>query len=221
MVWVVASGFHSGVHCLAQSVSFGSRQLSQLLDDRPEMDRIFCEGSPVLTWVIDRFNRGDSGSRCYWDNSETKFDSTVEHQPRVGSRSVFLRVTGRNCASPVDKWVCLLFELCLVEYSQTYSQDMLDLQVGIIDEKSFVQKCVRREYSAICATKGILEGEKWNAKIAENPLTMALWKVPESYEEFVGTYSSNPLTNQPLTSRFQKLAKSLLAEPLVPSIPYP
>ena len=128
-----ALGFFDGRILAEQSSNFGSRQMSQLLEDRPEMIGVFVKGSPVWAWVIDRFNQGDDGRRCYWDNSEPNSNTIAEHQPPVASRSVFVRVSSQTSISPLDKWVCLLYEFRFVEHYPTLNEDILALKAGSLD----------------------------------------------------------------------------------------
>src|SRR3954468_21571889 len=85
-----------------RDISFGERQLEQLVCDRPETANIIKRESMLRHMLVWHFAGGLTGKRIYWDCNEPSSGQPAEHSAYF-DLPVLLRVTKNKTASGIDK----------------------------------------------------------------------------------------------------------------------
>ena len=98
-----------------KKLSYGMRQIDQILDDRPEMQNALDPGHPLMKWIADHFETGDRGQRIVWDHREPKSGQPAEHVAAYDSYFPQIRVTTSSDYTGLDKWVFVIFERMNIE----------------------------------------------------------------------------------------------------------
>ncbi len=184
----------------AQDANDGRSQLSQMLDDRPEMQGIFPNDDVVVSWVIRHFNVGRSGNGVTWGDDEP-VNGLAEHIPSMSGEPAAVHVTNRKDVSGRDKWYMLVFEL----FNELHPDDVSALEklaaTQTVDRVQFANLIINYEYERIVVTNRffklypILGATQKNAPLyfqymgmmQETLVTEAIpAKTPQPASDFVG-----------------------------------
>jgi hypothetical protein len=148
----------------AKDLSFGQRQVEQVICDQPDMGEVINREPELKRALIWWFAGELNGRRIYWDNREPEDSRTVaEHLPAYYLYPAMIRIR-RTRATPVDKCVSLAFELNNLEVDREYQKL---LTASIKDRKNreeFAKDCVRLEYEA---------GKRIQVFFQRHPITVA------------------------------------------------
>ncbi len=136
------------------SLSFGERQVFQMLDDRPEMQGLFNEESALFQWLVCKFQGEKVESRVYWNAEEPASGFSAEHARRYLSHPAYVRVTSRM--SGLDMWVALVFELNNLQNAAAFDELDMDAIDGRVSRNQFIEKYVRLEVDSMIETERVL-----------------------------------------------------------------
>lgn len=140
------------VQKIFSDLSFGGRQVEQIICDQPDMGEII-KREPVLRLMLLWYFAGElTGPRVYWDCREPT-SRPADHLPALSGYPALIRVSRKSGSSAVDKCTMLLFELLNSEIDKEY-QSLLSAPVENRKSRDdFATSCVRLEFSASQKTK--------------------------------------------------------------------
>jgi hypothetical protein len=128
-------------------LSFGRRQVEQIICDRPDMGEII-ERRPVFRQTLElRFAGYSTGSRIYWDCREPTSDRPGEHLISHADFPVMVRVSTKT-ESAVDKCAILLFELNNLQLDKEFQLLVTSPAAMKKSRDEFITSCVRHEFLA-------------------------------------------------------------------------
>lgn len=136
--------------------SFGSRQLDQILDDRPDMQGVVEKDSVIHQWVVAGFNGDRFGQRVYWLGDSPPGGNPSTFTAPYGRVPPFIQISAGTELTPVDRWASLIFELHNLERTEDFDRVVRDAIAGKIDGPQYATECVRIEYEASLETKQFL-----------------------------------------------------------------
>jgi hypothetical protein len=141
----------------SKPISFGQRQVDQIVADRPDMAGILSNDDPVLQWIISGFNGDQLGQRIHWHARSPLSGSTAEHGAAYYGYPAYISVSGGTETTPIDKWASVVYELYNLENSADFEELSNQVMAGEIDGDGYALKCVELEFSAIEKTKSFFE----------------------------------------------------------------
>jgi hypothetical protein len=128
--------------------TFGSRQIEQLLDDRPDFQTILVPGSKIYEWIANAFDGKFLGERIFWDAREPPYNVLGCYGHPTIASPAHVQVTSDNKITPFDRLAVLVFELHNVQNSrESIELDMLAMQGGIGREQ-YADKQIKLELRA-------------------------------------------------------------------------
>ena len=130
-------------------ITFGRRQLNQVLDDRPDMQGVISEDDELLDWIVSAFDGERTGFRIYWNADSPVESFGASHTPPYEGYPATVCITGGSEETPVDKWAGLVFELHNLENSEDFAEIHLKACSGELDEDTYVREHVKLEFKAI------------------------------------------------------------------------
>ena len=133
--------------------SFGERQLSQVLEDRPNMKEIVDADDFIHEWVIRQFEGDSPDRRVYWDNQEPESGRPSECEPAFRSFPRAVCVTKSESFSGRDKWAFLIFELNNLKNSEGFNELDRRAYVGQINRTNYSVECTALEFRATIRTQ--------------------------------------------------------------------
>lgn len=152
----------------AKPISFGQRQVDQLIADRPDMAGVLSEDDPVMKWIIDSFNGDRIGQRVYWNANSPQSGSEAEHGPPNGGYPAYVSLSGGAETTPVDKWASVVYELFNLENTQAFEELNDRAMAGEVDGDTYALECVRLEFVAVVKTKAFFEKHTLPASVHGN-----------------------------------------------------
>lgn len=129
-------------------VSFGDRQVAQLLDDRPSMEGAISPEHPIYHWVVEKFETGALGDRVYWDHHEP-----ISGAGHVYSRPTVVRVTSDPSVSGSDKWGMLIFEMFNLQWAAHRTKLSAQAARDEVGKSKFATEQLRLEVRALRETQ--------------------------------------------------------------------
>jgi hypothetical protein len=175
-------------------LSFGHRQLEQVLADRPDMRKTLPD-EYTIQWIIDSFNGDMFGSRVYWiaDAPEGGFPS-IYYSPQRAAPAM-IRVSADPGITPLDKWAALIFEFHNLSGSKEFIAASDLAYSGRITGEEYAIACVELEYQAMRRAKQFFKKHPLpQGDNSEDQLYARLLHVPSSFEEYQATFAA---TNTP------------------------
>ena len=133
-------------------VSFGQRQLSQILADRPSMSGVFPDDDVVYRWVVRRLNSGPNGERVRWDMQEPLSGRPAENQAAHDRDNALVRLTSSAGVSGRDKWFMLVFELHNIPHPDAVDEMSRLVREQRLERQEFALGCVHHEFRAMQRT---------------------------------------------------------------------
>ena len=144
----------------SRQVTFGDRQVAQMLADRPDMAGVLPENHAVMRWIVKSFNGGRTGFRVYW-NADSPGDSGASHAPRYGGYPAQLLISGGTETTPIDKWAGVVYEFFNLENTEGFAELLEQARTGEIDGHEYAFRCTKLEFDA---------AKKTEAYFASHPL---------------------------------------------------
>jgi hypothetical protein len=171
--------------------SFGERQLSQVLDDRPNMKGIVDANDFINEWVIRQFDSDCPKNRVLWDSHEPFSGRPAESQPAYGAALASIRVTSSKTISGRDEWLMLIFELYNLKNARDFEELYAKATSGKIDRKSFANECTALEFRAGVRTQMFFRCHPLPGATAESdPNYMAYLKGSGDFDDYQKTLDS-------------------------------
>lgn len=132
-------------------MSFGQRQLDQMLDDRPDMKEVVPPSHPVRQWLVDGFDGKRVGKRVYWSADSPTGGRTAEHVQADENRPALIHLSGGRELTPIDKWASVVYEMLNLEGDwETLRSEALD---GKLDADGYAERCMALEFDALQKTQ--------------------------------------------------------------------
>ncbi len=186
------SSIFTGNHLIAEDckcgdLTFGQKQVLQLLADRPAMVGVLDKDGPTYKWVCEQFSSGYEGRRIHWDYALPQFGLDSEYIAWTGGGHMpgFVRISGRPGLSGVEQWMVLLYELENIKNATEMSRLVaFSIETGSAREE-FIRGAVRMEFDAFHRLKKRLE--IWKELAVNKPLTpREAWvmNVEEKFDDF-------------------------------------
>ncbi len=154
-------------------LTFGHRQVNQLLSDRPNMRGILDKEHPVRKWIVAGFNGERVGHRVYWNADSPKSGRGAEHAPRYHHYPAQLYITGGTEETSLEKWAGVVYEFFNLEHSEQFEKLRDQALAGKISSEDFALQCVKVEFSALKKTEEFFR---------ENPLPSSIQGRHEWYD---------------------------------------
>jgi hypothetical protein len=201
-VWLL----HERYLVSAPDLDHGSRQVQQMVKDRPEMQKYVTPDSPIWHWCVRQFAGVSLGERLNWNKGDLdprffsgRYDAM--NQPPSEGKPGYIEIRemhadgekkGRK-QSCEELWCHAVYELNNITYSAERERIWTAALAGRITKQSFVEQYSRSEYQAyggtariyrafwkpLAAARGAPEGapEEWGDGIAS------------TYEEWISRYT--------------------------------
>lgn len=142
-------------NCLQEIVSFGNRQIDQMIDDRADMAGVLKSNDPVFLWIANSFSGEQIGERIYW-NENCPTGMIGCNQGPSGGYPGFVTVTASSDITPIDKWAVVIFELFNIQNYEKFEQLTVEARLGSIDIETFANSSVALEFAAELRTNKFL-----------------------------------------------------------------
>lgn len=166
------------------SLTFGEKQVLQVLADRPAMVGVLDENGPTYQWVCEQFTSGYQGRRIHWDYALPQFGLDSEYVSWTGDHFLpgMVRVSGQPHLSGVDQWMVLLYELENIKNASKMSQLTKSSIETASSREEFIRKAVRMEFDAFHPLKRRLV--QWGELAVSEPLSPRESWVVDVEEDF-------------------------------------
>jgi hypothetical protein len=170
-------------------VSFGRRQIDQMLADRPDMVGILRDDHPIMLWIIDSMNGQRIGQRIYWNANSPK-SSFAEHALPYEIYPPHICLSGGTEVSPIDKWAGLVYELFNLENAKAFPELYYKAMEGELDRAGYGKECAKLEYLALQKAKAFFrENPLPNADSGNNPHLIHISQSPATFDEYIAQVS--------------------------------
>ncbi|MEM6691938.1 MAG: hypothetical protein AAF664_21090, partial [Planctomycetota bacterium] len=136
--------------CDCSKLSFGEKQVLQLLADRPAMIGVLDEDGPTYKWACEQFTSGYEGRRIHWDYALPHFGLDSEYVSWTGKNFLpgLVRISGRQGLSGVDQWMVLLYELENIKNASEMSR-LVEFSIETESPREyFIREAVQMEFDA-------------------------------------------------------------------------
>jgi len=192
----VSCGAQPRVNDKADSISFGQRQVDQLLADRPDMAGVLREDDPVLQWVIEGFNGDRMGYRIHWHANSPLGGSDAEHSPPYYAYPAYISLSGGAQVTPIDKWASVVYELHNIENSQAFDELHEQAKAGEIDGEAYAKKCLKLEFLALEKTKEFFEKNSLpNSRHGKDPWYNWISGDIGTFEDYAKSFEEDQIGN--------------------------
>lgn len=138
-------------------LSFGQRQLEQLLADRPDMKDAIPDSHYVASWVAESLNGDRFGSRVYWVADSPRSGAPAECYPPNQGVPAMVRLTAGTELTPIDKWASVVFELHNLLGSDKLTAATKQAYRGELNGEEYAIECVKLEFQALEMTAEFFE----------------------------------------------------------------
>jgi hypothetical protein len=170
-------------------VTFGHRQIDQMLADRPDMVGILNDDHPILLWIIDGMNGEQIGQRIYW-NSDSPQNTLAQHFPGYDGYPPHIRLTGGTEATGIDKWAGLVYELFNLENTKAFHELFVRASEGELDRDAYAKECANLEYLALKKTEKFFQERPLpNAQPGHNARYDEMRQPPPTFEDFFARFT--------------------------------
>ncbi|WP_442505171.1 hypothetical protein SH528x_003948 [Novipirellula sp. SH528] len=170
--------------CKCSDLSFGQKQVLQLLSDRPAMAGVLDKDGPTYKWVCEQFSHGYDGRRIHWDYAlpQSGLDSEYLSWTGGGHPPGFVRISGRPGLSGIDQWMVLLYELENIKNATELARLIASSIENASTREEFIKSSVRMEFDAFHRLKKRLV--LWNELGIKSPLSPRESWVVDVEEDF-------------------------------------
>jgi hypothetical protein len=170
-------------------VSFGRRQIDQMLVDRPDMAGVVDDDDPVLVWIINGLNGERIGRRVYWNDELPGGDAPSQFVPPHESYPPCICLRAGAEPSSVDKWACLVYELFNLENTKEFDELLAKAIDGSLNGEAYARECANLEYNALIkAQKFFDEHPLRKAKPEVDTHYSRFWETPDTFEKYLAQY---------------------------------
>jgi hypothetical protein len=172
-----------------KAISFGRRQIDQMLSDRPDMAGILADDDPIVVWIADSMNGDRIGRRVYWNADSPHTGAFVEHALPQGVNPPFICVIGGAEVPAIDKWSGVVYELFNLENHNSFDELYYKAMTAKLDKESYANECAKLEYEACKKTRKFFEEHPIRRATPQNNSRYQLMcRVPLSYDEYLETF---------------------------------
>jgi hypothetical protein len=170
-------------------VSFGRRQVDQMLADRPDMVGILEEDDFLLRWVIGGMNGATIGQRIYWNANTPQSGSAAEHASPYEGYPPHICISGGTEITGHDRWACVVYELFNIENTKEFEDAYAKATAGTLDGDAYAKECARLEYVALTKAKEFFKKHPLpNAKPGHHEEYDQITEVPATFDEYLALY---------------------------------
>src|SRR5689334_22473581 len=129
-------------------ISFGQRQIEQMLADRPDMVGVLADDDPIVVWIANSMNGERIARRVYWNADSPRTGGAAEHAMPYGVNPPFICVAGGAEVSPIDKWAVVVYELFNLENYKSNEELWEKATSAKVDKETYANECAKLEYEA-------------------------------------------------------------------------
>jgi hypothetical protein len=170
-------------------ISFGRRQVDQMLADRPDMVGILDEDDPIFCWIVDGMNGGIIGQRIYWNANTPESGSAAEHASPYEGYPPHVCISGGTEITGHDRWACAVYELFNIKNTKEFEDAYTKAMAGTLDGDAYAKECARLEYIALTKAKEFFKKHPLpNAKPGHHEEYEQITGVPATFEEYLALY---------------------------------
>lgn len=157
-------------------LSFGHRQVEQLICDRPVMGEIIKRDSSLRKFIELKFAGEPKGGRIYWDCREPTSGRPAEHLMAYSDYPALIRVSNKHKGSATDQCAMLVFEL---------NNLSLDKEFQLLAKTSVKNRKSRDEFATSCIQAEFDAAKKAQLFFKEHPLSGATDQNSPYYGELI------------------------------------
>ncbi len=139
----------------AESLTFGDRQVQQMLQDRPEMKGVMTANDPLYLWLVAGFNGERLGQRVHWNANSPQSGRSAEHGIPYGAYPPYISISGGTETTPIDKWASVIFEMNNLDNYDKFDALRDDAVEGDLDADEYASACVKLEFDALERTRDL------------------------------------------------------------------
>jgi hypothetical protein len=178
-------------------ISFGRRQVDQMLADRPDMIGILDEDDPIFRWVVDSMNGARIGQRIYWNGNTPESGSAAEHASPYGGYPPHICISGGTEITAHDRWACIVYELFNIENTSKFEDAYNKAMAGTMDGDEYAYECARLEYVALIKAKEFFKMHPLpNARPGYYEEYEQITEAPATFDEYLVLYYASDGTFQ-------------------------
>jgi hypothetical protein len=133
--------------------TFGTRQVEQLICDRPDMAGALLANKHIANWVVKQFDGATTGARVHWDIREPSSGRPAECWNRYEQYPALVRITAGKEYSGVDKLCFLVFELHNLQNEPRIQELNRMAQTGRITRDGYALEMTRLEFHTLIRVK--------------------------------------------------------------------
>ena len=143
----------------AERLDFGTRQVRNMLADRPNMATGVKEDDAIFRWAARKFGGENLLNRLYWSNRQPKTFDALHYPPTAewpGEIQIKLASGNQNDSRPFSferLWSCAIFELNNAANAADIGILDKKMREGSIGRTAFVEGCFRLEHLAAAKTR--------------------------------------------------------------------
>ena len=175
----------------AVKVTFGHRQLDQLLSDRPDMQAAIPTEHPVRDWLIAGFNGKLVGQRIYWNAEAPASGRPAEHLPAYGYYPPQIRLANER-TSPIDKWTMVVYEMFNMSNFRKFEAVQQKAVAGVIDAEEYAEEFVKLEFEALVLTRNFFNEFTLPGKPETDLWYSWLLKLEDDYDSYRLSHGGEP-----------------------------
>jgi len=188
-------------HLSKSELLHGEKQLSRMIEDRPQMAAFIKKGDSVWTWVRNQFAGESIGSQIFWDASppELPIDYVGRHFPPYGGRPgvIQLRQYDRFGKSVDGEhlWAAAIFEFYNIQNTPGFYKTYDAARRATITKEQFIHDVTELEFNAE-KSAGLFYHSKWkpnleHLKKCSNPQYWHAANASLSYEQWITQYQDH------------------------------
>jgi hypothetical protein len=172
-----------------KAISFGQRQIDQMLSDRPDMVGILADDDPIVAWIVNSMNGDRIGRRVYWNADSPRSGAGVEHALPYGVNPPFICVTGGSEIPAIDKWSGVVYELFNLENYKSFNELYDKATSAKVGKETYANECAKLEYDAVKKARKFFEEHPIRRATPQNNFSyQRICRVPLSFDEYLETF---------------------------------
>lgn len=186
---------------LQENLDHGTKQIREMIKDRPEMGLFVKEGDTIWNWTVRQFAGESTKCKIFWSPDELlqekppEYVSFVNMDSPEGPGSIMIRRYNKS-GVPIDGerlWSACVFELLNAKYfglNQHKIHD--DVYKMSLSKAEYIERITRCEYQARLETAAFYS-KYWRPYAETNSLTATDWywrpNTPATYEEWMKQFT--------------------------------
>ncbi len=177
-------------------LEYGEGQLSDLLRDRPQMQKFVVPHDPVWNWAVRQLAGENSGKRILWSNRlpDSYWPCIAESQFPHDGKAPFIRIRQFDDQGHfIDGellWSTFVFELFNVASKKEFDRIFADAQKGKMTKQEFIKRITMLEFDSARSRTDFYHSiwEK-QAKLTHLKPTNSYWVCDaKSYDDWITRY---------------------------------